>query len=65
MALIVKRGPVKSEPTKLWDYQVYLQTTWLDHLKKCDSAILERSIQHGYGCHCCTRVFALEVRKKK
>lgn len=68
MALLVKRGPVKSEPTKLWDNQVYLQAIWLDHLKNSKSGILEGSVRHGISCStkCCTsRTFMVEVRKKK
>jgi hypothetical protein len=37
------------------DYQNELVDVWLDHINADTSGILEKSVNHGDGCHCCTR----------
>ena len=57
----------KKSNDQSWDYQIYLHSLWLDHLKNDNSGIYESSIIHGVDCPrgCCSHIFTMEVRKKK
>jgi hypothetical protein len=37
-----------------YDYQHELVTTWSNHLETDTSGILEKSINHGDDCKCCS-----------
>jgi hypothetical protein len=46
----------------LYDYQHELVTTWSNHLETDTSGILEKSINHGDDCKCCSPNAADSIR---
>ena len=45
-----------------YDYQHELVTTWSNHLETDTSGILEKSINHGDDCKCCSPNAADSIR---
>jgi hypothetical protein len=64
MALVLL-PPLGSDVASSIDYQNELAAVWSERVKTDTTGILEKTIQHSWGCTCCTQDPEYLARKKK
>jgi hypothetical protein len=64
MALVLL-PPLGSYVASSIDYQNELAAVWSERVKTDTTGILEKTIQHSWGCTCCTQDSEYLASKKK